>query len=209
MKNKYEEYWQEKFSNDKSIKIFSGWLNQNPSRKHTCEIVKNLVEEGAKNILDVGCGTGLDYAEYKENGINIEYSGVDVTPYFIGKLKEKYENATFKVGRAQEIPWEDNSFDIVSSRHVLEHLNDPNNVLKEMTRVSKRWVMNTFFRLGGKTKYQKSKRGNLEVVVNDYSADEMRKMFENNGLKIIIEKRVDDKRKNGTNHIWLAEKQNV
>ena len=87
-------------------------------------------------VLDLGCGDGvLSYLLY-EKGLKV--SGIDLSEEAIEFAKNKTNNRIeFKVGSVYHLPWEDNSFDIVLSSDVIEHLEDVSQYLKEIKRVLK------------------------------------------------------------------------
>jgi len=82
-----------------------------------------------KSVLDIGCGLALDYKYYKENDIDIEYHGIDITEGFINRNKEIFPGVDFRVARAQDIPFDGDSIDLVSVRSVLEHIPDPDPII--------------------------------------------------------------------------------
>jgi len=88
-----------------------------------------IVKKYAKGkILDVGCGTG--YAQ-KRVGHNI--IGLDVT-YALLEL-----NKNIRVcGDALTIPFKDNSFDVVYSIDVIEHIKKPQKLVNECKRILKK-----------------------------------------------------------------------
>jgi SAM-dependent methyltransferase len=84
-------------------------------------------------VLDVGCAMGgfLDYLHAK--GIK-SLSGIDTIPKYINYAKRK-NNYTIKLGSAESIPFEDNSFDLLVMDQVLEHLIEPRRAFQEAKRV--------------------------------------------------------------------------
>lgn len=74
-----------------------------------------------KKFLEVGPGAGL-IADLvvQENG---EYRGIEGTNHLASTLRERGFNIT--EGYCPPIPFEENSFDIVFSSHVLEHMSGP------------------------------------------------------------------------------------
>ena len=92
--------------------------------------VKAVVSKIVKNrcglsVLDVGCGL-KPYKAFFGNTID-RYVGLDLS---------KDSNADV-IGAGGNFPIKDESFDIVVSFQVLEHVSDPMAVLKELNRVSK------------------------------------------------------------------------
>ena len=84
-------------------------------------------------VLDVGCGTGANLEMLANFG---KAEGVDVSDDALEFCKTKGLNV--HKGLAEELPFDDESFDIVTALDVVEHLDDDTAGLKEMHRVLKR-----------------------------------------------------------------------
>jgi SAM-dependent methyltransferase len=84
-------------------------------------------------ILDIGCGTGANLDLLVQFG-NAE--GVDVSDEALEFCRRK--GLTVKKGLAEDLPYEDESFDITTALDVVEHLDNDVAGLKEMYRVTKR-----------------------------------------------------------------------
>jgi SAM-dependent methyltransferase len=85
----------------------------------------------ALNILDVGCGTGANLEMLSEFG---EVEGVDVSDEALSFCRQR-GLTNVKQGAAESLPYEANSFDLVTGLDVVEHLDDDLAGLKEMRRV--------------------------------------------------------------------------
>jgi SAM-dependent methyltransferase len=83
-------------------------------------------------ILDVGCGTGGNLEMLEKFGAA---EGVDVSDEALEFCKSKGLKA--HKGLAEELPFPDESFDVVTALDVVEHLDDDVAGLKEMFRVLK------------------------------------------------------------------------
>ena len=81
-------------------------------------------------FLDVGCGTGANLEMLANFG---EAEGVDVSNDALEFCRSKGLDA--HKGLAEELPFEDESFDIVTALDVIEHLDDDVAGLREMHRV--------------------------------------------------------------------------
>lgn len=83
-------------------------------------------------ILDLGAGAGI-VKEMNFRGMAARICGVDLDPRVVHNpmLDEG------KVGDAGVIPYPDNQFDLVFADNVVEHLDDPEAVFSEVTRVLK------------------------------------------------------------------------
>jgi SAM-dependent methyltransferase len=84
-------------------------------------------------ILDVGCGTGANLEMLANFG---EPEGVDVSDDALEFCRQK--GLKVHKGLAESLPFEDESFDLVTALDVVEHLDDDIAGLKEMNRVMKR-----------------------------------------------------------------------
>jgi ubiquinone/menaquinone biosynthesis C-methylase UbiE len=89
------------------------------------------------DVLDVGCGQGIDVARYAMAGARA--TGVDLTPRHI-ELARAHLAAMgllgeVVVGDAEALPFADESFDRVSSNGVLHHTPDMMAALREIYRV--------------------------------------------------------------------------
>lgn len=85
-------------------------------------------------VLEVGSGLGILASAVAS--IAGEVVGVERSPEQIARAP-RGANLTFVEGDAHELEFPDASFDLVYARYVLEHVADPERVLREMRRVAK------------------------------------------------------------------------
>jgi len=113
-------------------------LYQKKARDIEWEAIKEFIKTGL--FLDVGCGAGYSMKKAKEE-INCTCFGIDPNPYEhgVGRISSNFEIDVENIlqGIAENIPFPDNHFDTVYSSHVLEHVSDKNQSLREMKRVLK------------------------------------------------------------------------
>lgn len=83
-------------------------------------------------ILDVGCGTGANLEMLRQFGTA---EGVDVSDDALEFCRRK--GLTVHKGLAEELPFADESFDVVTALDVIEHLDDDVAGLREMHRILK------------------------------------------------------------------------
>lgn len=93
-------------------------------------IVKALGVEHPR-ILDVGCGTGANLEMLSQFG---SAEGVDVSADALEFCRTR-GLGNVRQGEAEHLPYEDQSFDLVTGLDVVEHLDDDLHGLKEMQRV--------------------------------------------------------------------------
>ena len=122
-----------------------GQYIDNAGREKIRDLIKQASAQGKIKVLDVGCGTGIEYEGYKKYNLRIDYTGLDaIEDVLIGGRKRNPE-AKFYLGDAESLPFEDNSYDFVVARHLLEHLSNYEKALKELYRVSRKYIILDFF----------------------------------------------------------------
>jgi len=101
-------------------------------------IIQSLVEKICATldnqnprILDVGCGTGANLKMLARFG---RAEGVDISQQAVDFCRERGLDSV-KLGAVEELPYETDSFDLVTALDVVEHLDDDVEGLREMRRV--------------------------------------------------------------------------
>lgn len=87
-------------------------------------------------VLEVGAVSGvhIDYVKHQYD----EYYMTDLQESFINQAKIKTnDKIIFQIEDATKLSFEDNTFDRVIATHILEHVQNPHEVLMEWTRVLK------------------------------------------------------------------------
>lgn len=88
-----------------------------------------------KTILDAGCGEGTELAFCQGKGAKVY--GIDTSKEMVRLAKEKVPDATVSVGDFTHLPFEDNFFDAVITKHAIHIASDVSTVISEFTRVLK------------------------------------------------------------------------
>lgn len=88
-----------------------------------------------KTLLELGCGTGNLAHFLHTTGVAV--IGSDIAQTAIDHARKRYPDMEFRAHCAEELPYEDGSFDIVMSFDVLEHLSNVDRHLQEARRVLK------------------------------------------------------------------------
>ncbi len=89
-------------------------------------------------VLDVACGPGLVALALAPDAGHV--TGLDLTPAMLDKALELQrqrglDNLTWDLGRADDLPYSNESFDAVLTRFSFHHLTGPREALAEMVRV--------------------------------------------------------------------------
>jgi ubiquinone/menaquinone biosynthesis C-methylase UbiE len=89
-----------------------------------------------ESLLDIGCGTGTSLLPFLDLGL--EATGLDASPYMLDiALKNLKNRVALYRGVAEDLPFEDNSFNHSIMVTTLEFVDDPYKALEEACRVTK------------------------------------------------------------------------
>ena len=120
------------FNNDDKARL--AWLTGNKFIVKTEKILlQNIKTEGIDNILEVGCGEGANI--YNLYSGEKKFVGVDIDCGKLGVAAPLFKKSTFVCADALNLPFRDNSFDLVFCRDVLHHVSDRKIMVDEMLRV--------------------------------------------------------------------------
>ena len=126
LRNKYfyNVYWKQHYKN---------------SWDYGINIIDNVINNYSFNtILDAGCGQGDVIKYLLKNGYDCK--GVEISDFIVKqKSLELFNRGIIKISSLENIPFDDNSFDIVFSSDVLEHIPEEkiDIVISELCRVAK------------------------------------------------------------------------
>ena len=95
------------------------------------KIIKITTKIAPKKVLDIGCGSGYLISELSK-AINAQFYGVDV-------YQNEIKNCEYKIADiTEEIPFNNEMFDCVILGEVIEHVPNPDFLLREINRVLKK-----------------------------------------------------------------------
>jgi len=146
-----EKYWEERAK--KYGASFGGWKavltegeweykNRYVDLLHRKAVFSTVSEWQGKNVLDVGCGVGRFSLEFAKKGAHV--TGIDISEEMIRIAKANFKRervgGNFYVMSLDQMGFPDNSFDIVSSILVLQHLTNPKvfmQAIRHIVRITK------------------------------------------------------------------------
>lgn len=98
------------------------------------DFVRRFVKEGSK-ILDLGCGAGL--SSYMLNKY-YKVVGADLSKPVLNYAQKHFKNVKFYVEDARKMSFKDETFDAAMACGFIEHINEIDEVLNEMLRVTRK-----------------------------------------------------------------------
>lgn len=136
IKEYYRNYYSEELGLGNIEKRVRGRITRERS-KRTLAKLRKLLDFKDKSVLDVGCGPGEFVVTLNLHGIKTMGVTPDEDEVEVAKVWQKYYGLKNNVvkGYGEKLPFEDNTFDIVLSHHVLEHVDDVKKTVDEMLRV--------------------------------------------------------------------------
>lgn len=145
-------------------------------------------------VLDVACGTCVNWEVFKYVGVKCQYTGFDRTKKLLAHAKSLYgDEITLHEGFIQSIPFQDNSFDVVIARHILEHLEEGYEAaIKEVFRVaSKEAIIILFEDLSGSPEHVIKEspvdENGCTYFWNTYSAEKFTNFLSTLGCQVKME----------------------
>ena len=121
-------------------KAYEQWLSKNRNQK-TAELENRLMVDMLKpirgeSILDIGCGTGASLKPFVEMGLQV--TAIDPSPYMLDFAFNHFGNRIeLYRGYAEDLPFDDNSFNHASIVTTLEFVDNPKKAIEEACRVAK------------------------------------------------------------------------
>ena len=107
-------------------------------KKDYPEIIEILKEREFDTLLDAGCGPAPLIALLAGMYPEKHFTGIDLTLAMIEKAKEKdLANAEFVVGDCENLPFEDNSFDVIVCCESFHHYPNPQDFFSSVQRCLK------------------------------------------------------------------------
>ncbi|MCL2206522.1 MAG: class I SAM-dependent methyltransferase [Fibromonadales bacterium] len=132
---------------DRKSKSMFSWINKDAAKEYEASTKDVLWSESVvfplytrylepnSKVLDVGAGQGRLSSYLSKSGFNV--MAFDISREQLQYLQKKHPEIDFKVGDAKKLPFEDNSFDAVTSQWFMEHFTNWSEFCSEQLRVCK------------------------------------------------------------------------
>lgn len=117
---------------------YGGYYYDGRWRSVAEKIAKHYKLQAGQRVLDVGCGKAFLLYELAQVVPGLEVVGIDISEYGIQNSKEEVREC-LQIAEAQNLPFEDDSFDLVISLTTLHNLKifDLKKAVQEIERVSR------------------------------------------------------------------------
>ncbi|MFX1255895.1 MAG: class I SAM-dependent methyltransferase [Promethearchaeota archaeon] len=112
------------------------------SAKSTKELIDLCHINKETHVLDIGCGVGQTPC-YLAKRVGCRVVGIDINARMVERAKERAkrmrveDNVEFRIADAQELPFDDNVFDVVITESVIAMVEDKQRAISECMRVIK------------------------------------------------------------------------
>lgn len=132
-----KDYYDERYSVDRDSNLGAA-TNKEEQFSRLRQILNLAPLNDVNSVLDVGCGHGFITSMIAKN-TKARVTGTDFSKSAVSQAGEFYKlpNLSFVDGDAKKLPFDDNSFDLVVSSEIIEHIPGPQDVIEEFYRVVK------------------------------------------------------------------------
>lgn len=93
-----------------------------------------LNESKIDSVLDIGTGSGLFAEAFYMKGIKV--AGIDLNPIMIETARKILPDCDLRISKAEDLPFKDNSFDMIFMGVVFHEVDDFKKVMEETYRVA-------------------------------------------------------------------------
>lgn len=102
----------------------------------TTDATIQRLPETPGNVLDIGCGTGALLSRLQTIQPALQLAGVDASAEMLAIARDRLQpEVTLRKSWAEELPFDDCTFDTVASCNMFHFIRRPDHALKEMFRV--------------------------------------------------------------------------
>lgn len=108
----------------------------NLCRRDYPDVLAEAVKEPFSDLLDAGCGTGAMLGMFRKDCPRKNYTGIDLSEKMIETAnRKKLDGVRFVAGDCENLPFEEDSFDVVTCSMSFHHYPNPENFFKSLFKV--------------------------------------------------------------------------
>ncbi len=141
---KIKDYWEDTLCGAHFVKdekltkaFFENYTTYRYQKEHHLLNIVDWKSAKGKDVLEIGLGIGADSVRWGRHAKT--YTGIDLTHEAAKTTNAHFEimglNGNILQGNAEQLPFDDNSFDIVYSHGVLHHTENIDNTFEQISRV--------------------------------------------------------------------------
>lgn len=159
-----------------------------PGRRRT---IQALACRGGESVLEVGVGTGLSLRHYPND---VAVTGIDISPHMLERADRRaqrygLDNVRLFTMDAQQLSFEDDSFDRIAAMYVASVVPDPKAMMAELRRVCRPGgeiiVLNHFTRKGEWTSHFERRLSPLARQLGFHPMFPLEDFIEITGLEVL------------------------
>lgn len=87
------------------------------------------------SVLDIGCGSGIFCEMAAKRGARV--SGLDASEHLLAIARERVQSGDFRTGDMEELPYDDQTFDVVTGFSSFQFAANPIKALQQASRLSR------------------------------------------------------------------------
>ena len=153
-----------------------------------------------QRALDVGAGTGALTAELVARLGEERVAAAEPSPDYVATLHTRFPRADVRQAPAEQLPWEDDSFDSSLAQLVVVFLNDAPLATRELARVTRpggvvatcMWEVEGVEMMNALNEIRKRLQPSGSSIATDYRDEEsLRRLFEEAGLRDVETTRLE------------------
>lgn len=182
-----ERYYPKAYYGEVSSRRFPWWVEILQKRLYSSRVGVFSARVIPGSVIDIGCGKGFLLNEFKQRGWKVQ--GVELSEWAARHAREKF-GIEVHVGALSSAPIEPGTMDAAVLWHVLEHTDQPGEVLSEANRLLK---PGGYLLLGvpnwgsPEARISKSRWFHLDVPrhLAHFTEKSLGKLLESNGFEVI------------------------
>lgn len=157
-------------------------------------VVDAVLATQPQAALDIGCAEGFVLHELSTRLPHMQATGIDIDTAALERGKQMFPSLDLQHGDGTQCLAEDNQYDCVLALEILEHLPEPEKLLAEVKRVSKKYCIfsvphEPWFCLANLARGKNLSRfGNDIEHVNHWNPWSFSRLLQKNGFSIVKHK---------------------
>jgi ubiquinone/menaquinone biosynthesis C-methylase UbiE len=129
------EFYDDRYAGDyMDSDVYSAWSRFGLRERQVLETLR-CAQAKPRRILDYGCGVGGWLGLLSRAYPDAQLNGVDISVNAIEKARKRFPGSRFECFTGNKAPYDDGTFDLIFSYHVLEHVDDVHASIADIARM--------------------------------------------------------------------------